>query len=100
MHLFQASGKDGIPSHSTTFICASGDAKVEVDGNSCIKGEADQESVGEHSVCNPPTSSYNYYYPGGILRQLYTLMLYMISRNCYIVNSMEGHNLSMHIIGC
>ncbi|KAL5566423.1 hypothetical protein UlMin_029587, partial [Ulmus minor] len=52
-----ASGKDGIPSGLTSSISSSRDV------TSSIKGETDQESVGEHGVNNPP-SSYNYYYPG------------------------------------
>ncbi|KAJ9174726.1 hypothetical protein P3X46_013340 [Hevea brasiliensis] len=63
-----ASGKDGMPSDLTSSNCSSGDAtsnaKGEGDGNSSSKGEADQESVEERSVQNPPTNSYNYYYPG------------------------------------
>ncbi|XP_057990253.1 YTH domain-containing protein ECT4-like [Hevea brasiliensis] len=62
-----ASGKDGLPCGSTSFSCFSRDAtsstKGEVDGNSGIKGETDQESVGDLGIYNPPTSSYNYYYP-------------------------------------
>ncbi|XP_057989234.1 uncharacterized protein LOC110661610 [Hevea brasiliensis] len=62
-----ASGKDGLPCGSTSFSCFSRDAtsnnKGEVDGNSSIKGETDQESVGDLGIYNPPTSSYNYYYP-------------------------------------
>ncbi|KAF2320002.1 hypothetical protein GH714_021897 [Hevea brasiliensis] len=46
-----ASGKDGLPCGSTSFSCFSRDAtsntKGEVDGNSSIKGETDQESVGD-----------------------------------------------------
>ncbi|KAF2320026.1 hypothetical protein GH714_022201 [Hevea brasiliensis] len=46
-----ASGKDGLPCGSTSFSCFSRDAtsntKGEVDGNSGIKGETDQESVGD-----------------------------------------------------
>ncbi|XP_015875839.3 YTH domain-containing protein ECT4 isoform X1 [Ziziphus jujuba] len=53
-----ASLKDGIPSDLTSSISSSGDV------TSIIKGETDQESVGEHGVQNPPTSCYNYYYPG------------------------------------
>lgn len=34
------------------------------DATYSIKGETDQESVGEHGVYYPPTSCYNYYYPG------------------------------------
>ncbi|KDP42440.1 hypothetical protein JCGZ_00237 [Jatropha curcas] len=63
-----ASGKDGIPSDSTSPICSLGDATSnangEGDGTSTIKGEANQELAGEQSIYNPPTSSYNYYYPG------------------------------------
>ncbi|XP_057990242.1 YTH domain-containing protein ECT4-like [Hevea brasiliensis] len=62
-----ASGKDGLPCGSTSFSCFSRDAtsntKGEVDGNSDIKGETDQESVGDLGIYNPPTSSYNYCYP-------------------------------------
>ncbi|XP_048232181.1 YTH domain-containing protein ECT1 [Ricinus communis] len=63
-----ASGKDGIPSYSSSSISSSGDAtsniKGEADGISSIKGEADKESVGVQNIYNPPTSNYNYYYPG------------------------------------
>ncbi|KAF2320035.1 hypothetical protein GH714_022332 [Hevea brasiliensis] len=54
-----ASGKDGLPCGSTSFSCFSRDAtsntKGEVDGNSGIKGETDQESVGDLGIYNPPT---------------------------------------------
>ncbi|XP_050378061.1 YTH domain-containing protein ECT3-like isoform X2 [Argentina anserina] len=52
------SGKEGIPYDSISSISASRDA------NYSIKGETVQESVGEHGVYYPPTSCYNYYYPG------------------------------------
>ncbi|KAF2320014.1 hypothetical protein GH714_022027 [Hevea brasiliensis] len=52
-----ASGKDGLPCGSTSFSCFSRDAtsntKGEVDGNSSIKGETDQESVGDLSIMDP-----------------------------------------------
>ncbi|RVW75873.1 YTH domain-containing family protein 2 [Vitis vinifera] len=59
------SGKDGIPSDSTSSLTSSGDATASV------KGETDQESVAEQGVYYPPTSCYNYYYPGynGALNQ-------------------------------
>lgn len=56
--ILQASLKDGIPSDLTSSISSPGDV------TSVIKGETHQESVGEHGVQNPPTSCYNYYYPG------------------------------------
>uniref|UniRef100_A0A5B6ZBB6 YTH domain-containing family protein n=1 Tax=Davidia involucrata TaxID=16924 RepID=A0A5B6ZBB6_DAVIN len=52
-----ASGKDGIPSDSTSLVSSLGDA------TSSIKGETDHESVAEQGVYYPPTSCYNYYYP-------------------------------------
>ncbi|XP_009355299.2 YTH domain-containing protein ECT3 isoform X1 [Pyrus x bretschneideri] len=51
------SGKDGIPSDSKSMSAL-------LDATSSIKGETDQVSVGEHGVYYPPTSCYNYYYPG------------------------------------
>lgn len=53
-----ASGKDGLPSDSVSSISSSGDA------TSSFKVETDQESVAEQGVYYPPTSCYNYYYPG------------------------------------
>ncbi|KAA8536586.1 hypothetical protein F0562_029064 [Nyssa sinensis] len=53
-----ASRKDGIPSNSSPFISSPGDAP------STVKGETKQESVAEQGVYYPPTSCYNYYYPG------------------------------------
>ncbi|XP_062083780.1 YTH domain-containing protein ECT3 isoform X2 [Humulus lupulus] len=53
-----ASGKDGVPSELTSSISSSKDV------TSSIKGEIDQQSVGEHGVYNPPSSCDNYYYPG------------------------------------
>lgn len=53
----QASGTDGTPSVLTSSI-SSGDA------TSSIKGETGQESVAEQGVYYPPTSCYDYYYPG------------------------------------
>uniref|UniRef100_A0A5B6ZAN3 YTH domain-containing family protein n=1 Tax=Davidia involucrata TaxID=16924 RepID=A0A5B6ZAN3_DAVIN len=53
-----ASGKDGIPSDSTSLVSSLGDA------TSSIKGETDHESIAEQGVYYPPTSCYNYYYPG------------------------------------
>ena len=52
------SGKDGTPSDSMPFLSSFGDAIVSV------KDETDQESVAEQGVYYPPTSCYNYYYPG------------------------------------
>lgn len=52
-----ASKKGGVLSDSTPSMSSTGDATYSV------KGETDQESVGEHGVYNPPTS-YNYYVPG------------------------------------
>ncbi|KAF2320021.1 hypothetical protein GH714_022138 [Hevea brasiliensis] len=50
-YFVKAFGKDGLPCGSTSFSCFSRDAtsntKGEVDGNSSIKGETDQESVGD-----------------------------------------------------
>ncbi|KAF5448122.1 hypothetical protein F2P56_028685 [Juglans regia] len=53
-----ASGKDEILSKSTSSIPSLANA------NSSTKGETDHESVGEQGVYHPPTSCYNYYYPG------------------------------------
>ncbi|KAL6176506.1 hypothetical protein ACLB2K_053139 [Fragaria x ananassa] len=52
------SGKEGKPYDSISSMTSSRDATHS------IKGETDQESVGEHGVYYPPTSCYNYYYPG------------------------------------
>ncbi|VVA24339.1 PREDICTED: YTH [Prunus dulcis] len=52
------SGKDGIPSDPIPSMSSL------LDSNSSIKGETDQDSVGEHGVYYQPTSCYNYYYPG------------------------------------
>ncbi|XP_062027379.1 YTH domain-containing protein ECT3-like isoform X1 [Rosa rugosa] len=52
------SGKDGIPYDAISSMSSSRDA------TDSMKGETDQESVGEHGVYYPPTSCYNYYYPG------------------------------------
>lgn len=54
----QTSVKDGIPSDSSSSISSL------VDASSNAKGENDHESVGEQGVYHPPTSCYNYYYPG------------------------------------
>lgn len=54
----KAKGKDGVPSDVTSFISTSKDV------TSSIKGTTDQGSVGEHGVYCPPSSCYNYYYPG------------------------------------
>ncbi|KAM0972496.1 hypothetical protein ACFX19_020505 [Malus domestica] len=51
------SGKDGIPSDSKSM-------SPLLDVTSSIKSETDQVSVGEHGAYYPPTSCYNYYYPG------------------------------------
>jgi hypothetical protein len=56
--LLQASGKDGVPTDSTSSLSSL------VDATSSSKGETDHGSVGEHGVYHPPTSCYNYYYPG------------------------------------
>lgn len=56
--LLQVSGKDGIPSDPIPSMSSL------LDSNSSIKGETDQDSVGEHGVYYQPTSCYNYYYPG------------------------------------
>lgn len=53
-----ASGKDGAASDSTASMATSGHAA------SGMKGEIDQESVGEYGAQNPSTVHYNYYYPG------------------------------------
>ncbi|XP_062176582.1 YTH domain-containing protein ECT4 isoform X3 [Alnus glutinosa] len=53
-----ASGKDGVPTDSTSSLSSL------VDATSSSKGETDHGSVGEHGVYHPPTSCYNYYYPG------------------------------------
>ncbi|KAF2319969.1 hypothetical protein GH714_021295 [Hevea brasiliensis] len=62
-----ASGKDGLPCGSTSFSCFSRDAtsntKGEVDGNSGIKGETDQESVGDLGM-QSDNGSLVYYLPG------------------------------------
>ncbi|KAI5593013.1 hypothetical protein BDE02_04G191400 [Populus trichocarpa] len=59
------SGKDGIPSDSTPTILSSGsgasDTKVNGSAASTTKKEGDQEP---HAAFVPPTSSYNYQYPG------------------------------------
>lgn len=60
--LLQASGKDGAASDSTAFMATSGHSA------SGMKGEIDQESVGEYGAQNPSTVHYNYYYPGKILK--------------------------------
>lgn len=60
--LLQASGKDGAASDSTASMATSGHAA------SGMKGEIDQESVGEYGAQNPSTVHYNYYYPGKILK--------------------------------
>ncbi|XP_004288672.1 PREDICTED: uncharacterized protein LOC101300101 [Fragaria vesca subsp. vesca] len=52
------SGKEGKPYDAISSMTSSRDATHS------IKGETDQESVGEHGVYYPPTSCYNYYYPG------------------------------------
>lgn len=61
----QVSGKDGIPSDSTPTILSSGsgasDTKVNGSAASTTKKEGDQEP---HAAFVPPTSSYNYQYPG------------------------------------
>ncbi|KAF2320028.1 hypothetical protein GH714_022228 [Hevea brasiliensis] len=102
-----ASGKDGLPCGSTSFSCFSRDAtsntKGEVDGNSGIKGETDQESVGDLGIYNPPTSSYNYYYPeyNGSFTQLDdhgyfqadgSHMVWMQSDNGSLVYYLPGYN--------
>ncbi|XP_057990239.1 YTH domain-containing protein ECT4-like [Hevea brasiliensis] len=98
-----ASGKDGLPCGSTSFSCFSRDAtsnaKGEVDGNSGIKGETDQESVGDLGIYNAPTSSYNYYYPeyNGSFTQLddhvYRLITSgMQSDNGSLVYYLPGYN--------
>ncbi|KAM3714777.1 hypothetical protein ACJW31_01G359300 [Castanea mollissima] len=53
-----ASGKDGIPSDSTSYVSST------MDATSSTKGETDHKSVGEHGEYHPPTSCYNYYFPG------------------------------------
>ncbi|GMY05064.1 YTH domain-containing protein ECT1 isoform X1 [Fagus crenata] len=53
-----ATGKDGIPSDSTSSMPSS------MNATSGTKGETDHKSVGEHGVYHPPTSCYNYYFPG------------------------------------
>ena len=61
----QVSGKDGIQSDSTPTILSSGigasDTKVNGSAASTTKKEDDQEP---HAAFGPPTSSYNYQYPG------------------------------------
>ncbi|KAL7002063.1 YTH domain-containing protein [Sarracenia purpurea var. burkii] len=54
-----ASGKDGTPSVlNSSSISSSGDATTS------IKGEIGQKSVAEQGVYYPPTSYYDYHYPG------------------------------------
>lgn len=61
-----ASRKNGIASDTTSPLPSLGDAA------SGLKGGIDQTSDAEHGIHHPPTSCYNYYYPGynGTFNQL------------------------------
>ncbi|XP_057990268.1 uncharacterized protein LOC131172765 [Hevea brasiliensis] len=83
--------------HSVAFSRdATSNTKGEVDGNSGIKGETDQESVGDLGIYNPPTSSYNYYYPvyrlitSGMQSDNGSLVYYLPGYNPYASGAVVG----------
>ncbi|XP_057990247.1 YTH domain-containing protein ECT4-like [Hevea brasiliensis] len=96
---YWASGKDGLPCGSTSFSCFSRDAtsntKGEVDGNSGIKGETDQESVGdlEYNGSFTQLDDHGYFQADGSHMVLYRLITSgMQSDNGSLVYYLPGYN--------
>ncbi|XP_057990270.1 uncharacterized protein LOC131172766 [Hevea brasiliensis] len=94
-----ASGKDGLPCGSTSFSCFSRDAtsntKGEVDGNSSIKWETDQESVGdlEYNGSFTQLDDHGYFQADGSHIVLYRLITSgMQSDNGSLVYYLPGYN--------
>ncbi|XP_057990276.1 YTH domain-containing protein ECT4-like [Hevea brasiliensis] len=97
--VMKASGKDGLPCGSTSFSCFSRDAtsntKGEVDGNSGIKGETDQESVGdlEYNGSFTQLDDHGYFQADGSHIVLYRLITSgMQSDNGSLVYYLPGYN--------
>ncbi|PON48769.1 YTH domain containing protein [Parasponia andersonii] len=80
-----ASGKDGVPSDLNSTISSSRDV------SSSIKGEIDQQSVGEQGVYNPASSCYNFY-PGynGSFTQLDDPVYYQSNGSNTAIQSENG----------